>query len=57
MAREGFVVYHEILKWLDSYGDAERGRLFTAMLKYSMTGEDQSCAEMKDSCGQRLRQR
>lgn len=40
MAREGFVVYHEILKWLDSYGDAERGRLFTAMLKYSMTGED-----------------
>lgn len=40
MAREGFVVYHEILKWLDSYDDAERGRLFTAMLKYSMTGED-----------------
>lgn len=40
MAREGFVVYHEILKWMDSYDDAERGRLFTAMLKYSMTGED-----------------
>ena len=39
MAREGFVVYHELLKWLEPYGDAERGRLFTAMLKYSLTGE------------------
>ena len=39
MAREGFVVYHELLNWLEPYGDAERGRLFTAMLKYSTTGE------------------
>lgn len=38
MAREGFVLYHEILKWLEPYGDAERGRLLTAMLEYSMSG-------------------
>lgn len=38
MAREGFVVYHEMLSWLEPYGDAERGRLLTAMLEYSMTG-------------------
>ena len=40
MAREGFVVYHELLKWLEPYGDAERGRLFVAMLRYSMSGEE-----------------
>ena len=40
MAREGFVVYHELLKWLEPYGDTERGRLFTAMLNYSVTGEE-----------------
>lgn len=39
MAREGFVIYHETLKWLEPYGDAERGRLLTAMLEYSITGE------------------
>lgn len=39
MAREGFVVYHEWLQWLEPYGDAERGRLLTAMLTYSLTGE------------------
>ena len=39
MAREGFVVYHELLDWLEPYGDAERGRLLTAMLRYSITGE------------------
>lgn len=39
MAREGFVVYHEMRSWLEPFGDAERGRLFTAMLEYSITGE------------------
>lgn len=38
MAREGFVLYHEILEWLEPYGDAERGRLLTSMLTYSITG-------------------
>lgn len=38
MAREGFVLYHEILEWLEPYGDAERGRLLTSMLTYSLTG-------------------
>ena len=40
MAREGFLVYHDLLSWLEPYGEAERGRLFTAMLQYSMTGEE-----------------
>ncbi len=40
MAREGFVIYNEMLNWLDPYGDAERGRLLTAMLTYSVTGEE-----------------
>ncbi len=39
MAREGFVVYHELLDFLTPFGDAERGRILTAMLEYSMTGE------------------
>lgn len=39
MAREGFIVYHELLSWLESYSDAERGRILTAMLTYSMSGE------------------
>ena len=39
MAREGFLVYHDLLSWLEPYGDAERGRILTAMLTYSMTGE------------------
>lgn len=39
MARDGFVVYHELIDFLTPYGDAERGRIFTAMLTYSMTGE------------------
>ena len=40
MAREGFLVYHDLLAWLEPYGDAERGRLLTAMLRYSMAGEE-----------------
>ena len=39
MAREGFLVYHEMLEWLEPYSADERGRLLTAMLKYSMSGE------------------
>lgn len=39
MAREGFVVYHELLEGLTPFSDAECGRLLKAMLKYSMTGE------------------
>ena len=39
MAREGFVLYHEMLEWLEPYGDAECGRLLKAMLSYSITGE------------------
>ena len=39
MAREGFVVYHDLLNWLEPYADDERGRLLPAMLAYSLTGE------------------
>ena len=39
MAREGFVVYHEILSWIEPFGDAECGRLLKQMLKYSISGE------------------
>ena len=39
MAREGFVIYHELLDWIEPFGDAECGRLLREMLTYSMTGE------------------
>ena len=39
MAREGFVVYHEMKAWLEPFGDAECGRILRAMLSYSMTGD------------------
>lgn len=32
-------IYTDLLDTLEDLGDAERGRLFTAMLKYSLTGE------------------
>ena len=38
MAREYFCAYHSYLQSLDPLNDAERGRLFTACLEYSMTG-------------------
>ncbi len=39
MAREFFNAYHSYLKSIEPYNDAERGRLFTALLVYSSTGE------------------
>ena len=39
MAREYFCAYHSYLKSVEPLNDAERGRLFTACLQYSMTGE------------------
>lgn len=39
MAREYFNAYHSYLESMKSLNDAERGRLFTACLTYSMTGE------------------
>ena len=39
MARDYFCAYHSFLESLTPLGDAERGRLFTACLMYSMTGE------------------
>lgn len=39
MAREYFCAYHSYLKSVEPLNDAERGRLFTACLEYSMTGE------------------
>lgn len=38
MAREYFKVFHSYLKSIEPLNDAERGRLFTAMLEYSITG-------------------
>lgn len=38
MAREYFCAYHSYLKSVEPLNDAERGRLFTACLEYSMTG-------------------
>lgn len=38
MAREYFNAYHSYLKSIDPLNDAERGRLFAALLEYSMTG-------------------
>ena len=39
MAREFFNAYHSYLEAIEPLNDAERGRLFTACLSYSMTGE------------------
>lgn len=38
MAREYFCAYHSYLKSIEPLNDAERGRLFTACLEYSMSG-------------------
>lgn len=38
MAREYFCAYHSYLDAIEPLNDAERGRLFTACLEYSMTG-------------------
>lgn len=38
MAREYFNAYHSILEAMEPLNDAERGRLFTALLIYSRTG-------------------
>lgn len=40
MARAYFAAYHSYLGAVEPLGDAERGRLFTACLRYSMTGEE-----------------
>ena len=37
--REYFHAYHSILESIEPLDDAERGRLFTALLSYSATGE------------------
>lgn len=39
MARVYFLAYHSYLEAIEPLNDAERGRLFTACLFYSMTGE------------------
>lgn len=39
MAKAYFQAYHSILEAMEQLDDAERGRLFTAMLIYSATGE------------------
>lgn len=41
MAREYFCCYHSYLEAMEQLNDAERGRLFTACLIYSKTGEAQ----------------
>lgn len=41
MAREYFNAYHSYLQAMEPLNEAERGRLFTACLTYSMTGEVQ----------------
>lgn len=38
MARDYVCLYHSYLDAIQALGDAERGRLFTAMLEYSLTG-------------------
>lgn len=40
MAREYVCLYHSYLKSVEPLNDAERGRLFTARLTYSMTGAE-----------------
>ena len=38
MERLGFFCYNSWLNAMEQYGDAEKGRIFTALLQYSMTG-------------------
>ena len=38
MAREYVALYHSYLKSIEPLNEAERGRLFTALLEYSSTG-------------------
>ena len=38
MAMEYFLAYHSYLESMEPLSDAERGRLFTALLEYSRTG-------------------
>ena len=38
MARDYVCLYHSYLDAIQALGDAERGRLLTAMLEYSLTG-------------------
>ena len=38
MAREYVCLYHSYLDAIEALGDAERGRLMTAMLEYSLRG-------------------
>lgn len=40
MERKGFFCYNSWLKALEPYSDAERGRILTALLKYSSGAED-----------------
>jgi DnaD/phage-associated family protein len=44
MAREYFAAYHSYLKAVEPLNDAERGRLFTSCLSYSMTGVEPELA-------------
>lgn len=39
MARDYICLYHSYLDAIQALGDAERGRLLTAMLEYSITGD------------------
>lgn len=39
MAREYFCAYHSYRAWMEMLTDAEKGRLFDALLAYSETGE------------------
>ena len=38
MGMQSFNAYHSYLESMELLSDAERGRLFTALLEYSMTG-------------------
>nr|DAI64283.1 MAG TPA: hypothetical protein [Caudoviricetes sp.] len=42
MAREYFCAYHSYRAWMEMLSDAEKGRLFDALLLYSETGEQLS---------------
>lgn len=37
--KNSFIVYHDILPLLEALGDADKGKLFEAMVRYSATGE------------------
>ena len=42
MAREYFCAYHSYRAWMEMLSDAEKGRLFDALLAYSESGEQPS---------------